>query len=61
MKFLDKWMEIENPEWDNPITKEHTGYVLTEKWILAQILRIPKIPLTDHMKVKKKENQTVDA
>jgi hypothetical protein len=26
-----------------PITKELTQYVLTDKWILAQKLRIPKI------------------
>jgi hypothetical protein len=36
MKFLDKWMELENSscitEWGNPITKEHTWYTLTDKW-----------------------------
>ena len=32
-----------HPEWGNPITKELTCYVLTDKWILAQKLRIPKI------------------
>jgi hypothetical protein len=32
-----------HPEWSNPITKELTQYVLTDKWILAQKLRIPKI------------------
>jgi hypothetical protein len=31
------------PEWGNPITKELTWYVLTDKWILAQKLRISKI------------------
>ena len=41
--------------------KEHTQYVLTDKWILAQKLRIPMIQLTDHMKFKKKENQSVNA
>jgi hypothetical protein len=30
-------------EWGNPITKELTWYVLTDKWILAQKLRIPKM------------------
>jgi hypothetical protein len=30
-------------EGGNPITKELTQYVLTDKWILAQKLRIPKI------------------
>ena len=50
-----------HPEWNNPITKEHTWYVLTDKWILTQKLRIPKIQFTEHMKVKKKEDQSVDA
>ena len=30
-------------------------------WILAQKLRIPKIQITDHMKLKKKEGQSVGA
>ena len=30
-------------EWGNPITKEDTWYAPTDKWILAQKLRIPKI------------------
>jgi flagellar biosynthesis/type III secretory pathway chaperone len=34
---------VYQPEWGNPITKELTQYVLTDKWILAQKLRIPKI------------------
>jgi hypothetical protein len=33
---------------------------LTEKWVLAQKLRIPKIKFTDHKKLKKKEDQIVD-
>ena len=49
-----------NTEWGNPIMKEHTWYALTDKWILAQKLRKPKIQLTDHMKLKKKEKQNVD-
>ena len=35
-------------------------YVLTDKWILAQKIEIPKIQLTDHMKLKKKEDQSVN-
>jgi hypothetical protein len=31
------------PECGNPITKEVTRYAVTDKWILAQKLRIPKI------------------
>ena len=33
---------------------------VTDKWILAQKLGIPKIQFTDHMKLKKKEDQSVD-
>ena len=43
----------------NPITKELTLYALTVKWILAQKLKIPKIKFPKHMKVKKKEDQSV--
>ena len=43
------------PECGNPVTKEHTWYVLTNKWILAQKLGIPKIQFTDQMKLKKEE------
>jgi hypothetical protein len=35
-------------------------YVLTDKWILAQKLRIPKIQDTKHMKLRKNEDQSVD-
>jgi hypothetical protein len=45
----------------NPITKEHTWYTLTDKWILALKLGIPWVQFTDHMKLKKKEDQSVDA
>jgi hypothetical protein len=44
----------------NPFPKEHTLYALTYKWILAQKLRIPKIQFAKHMKLKKKEDQSVD-
>jgi hypothetical protein len=36
-------------------------YALTDKWILAQKLGIPKIQFTDHIKLKKKEDQSVGA
>ena len=36
----------------------YTWHVLTE-WILAQKFRTPKIQFTDHMKIKKKEDQNV--
>jgi hypothetical protein len=34
--------------------------VTTVKWILAQKLRIPKIQFAKHMKVRKKEDQSVN-
>jgi hypothetical protein len=48
-----------HPKWCNPITKVHTRYTLTAKWILAQKLRLPKIQFAKHMKLKKKEDQSV--
>jgi hypothetical protein len=60
VKLLGKWMELENIILSE-VTKEHTWYALTDKWILAQKLRIPKIQFTDHMKLKKREEQSVDA
>jgi hypothetical protein len=48
-----------NPEWGNPITKELTWYALTDKWILAQKLRLPKIQFAKHKK-NKKEDQRMD-
>jgi hypothetical protein len=47
-------------EWGNPITKEHTWYTLTDKWKLTQKLGIPKIQFVEHMKLKKKEDQSVN-
>lgn len=44
------------PEWGNPIAKEHTWYVLSDKWLLVQKLQIPKIQFSDHMKLNKKED-----
>jgi hypothetical protein len=38
----------------------HGVHSYHDKWILAQKLRIPKIQSTDHMKLKKKEDQSVD-
>jgi hypothetical protein len=33
---------------------------VTDKWILAQKLRTPKIQFAEHIKLKKKEDQSVD-
>ena len=41
--------------------KEHIWFALTDKWTLAKKLRILKIQFTDHMKFKKKEEQSVSA
>ena len=49
-----------HPDYGNPITKEHTWYAVTDKWILAQKLRICNIQFAKHMKLKKKEDQSVD-
>ena len=56
-KLWRKWMY---PEWGNTITKEYTRYALTDKWILAQKLGIPKVQFAKYMKLKKKEDQSVD-
>jgi hypothetical protein len=50
-----------HPECYNPVTKEHTWYLLTDKLKLAQELRIPKGELTDHMNLRKKVDQSVIA
>jgi hypothetical protein len=44
-----------------PRNKGHTWYVLTDKWIVAQKLRIPTIQPTDHMEFRMKEDQGMGA
>jgi hypothetical protein len=44
-----------HPEFGNPITEEAIRYALSDKWILAQKHRIPKIQLAKHKKIKKKD------
>jgi hypothetical protein len=56
MKFLGKWMDLENIILNHPITREHTWYALTDKWILVQKLRIPKIQFAKDVKLKKEES-----
>jgi hypothetical protein len=66
MKFLGNWMEQENIilseriQSQNNIHGHNTNGSIPDKWILAQNLRIPKIQFTGHMKLKKKEDQSVD-
>ena len=62
MKFLGKWMDLEDIIL-NEVTqskKQVTLYALTDKWILFQKLRIPKIQFAKHKKIKKKEYQPLD-
>ena len=49
-----------HPKRVNPITKEHTRCVLIDKWILAQILGIPKIQFTDYINIMMKKDQSED-
>jgi hypothetical protein len=39
---------------------EYTWYALTDKWVLDQKLQITKIQFTNHIKLIKKEDQSVD-
>ena len=43
-----------HPEWSNSVTKDVTWYALTDKWILAQRLRIPRYNLQE---IQTQENQ----
>jgi hypothetical protein len=48
-------MELENILSGVTQIPKDTWYVLIDKWIFGQKLRIPLIQLTDHMKLNKKE------
>jgi hypothetical protein len=50
-----------HPYFDNTVTKDLTQYVLIDKWILCKRLRILTIQLPNHMKLKKKDGQSLDA
>ena len=43
MKFLGKWLDLEGIILSEVTQFKRTRYVLTDKWILAQKFRIPKI------------------
>ena len=62
MKFLGKWMDLEGIILSEVTQsqKNSLDMQLTDKWILAQKLRIPNIQFAKHMKLKKKEDQSVD-
>jgi hypothetical protein len=57
MKFLGKWMGLENILSDITQLQKNTCYALTDKWLLGKKLRTPKTQFTDHVKLKKKEDQ----
>ena len=61
MKFLGKWLELENIVL-NEVTQsqKNTRSIYSVKWILTPKLRILKIQFSDHMKLKNKEDQSVD-
>ena len=46
-----------HPKRGNPVSKDHSWYALTDKWILAQKLRIPKTQFTYQMMSKKEEGE----
>jgi hypothetical protein len=52
---------IYHSEWGNPDTKEHTWYVLTDKWILTQKLTMQMVQPTDNMEHRRKKDKGVDA
>jgi hypothetical protein len=64
MKFLGRRVDLENiilsEITQSQKNKHGILYPLTVEWILAQKFRIPKIQFTNHMKLKKKEDQSVD-
>jgi hypothetical protein len=60
MKFLGKWMEVENIILREVHQSQKNTHALTDTWILTQQFRIPKIQFIDHMKLKKKKDQSVD-
>ena len=54
VRILGKWIKLESILCEvTQSEKKHTWYVLTDMWILAQKLRIPKVQFTNHMKRNK--------
>ena len=60
IKFLDKWMELEHIILSE-VTESEKKTQGMHSLILAPMLGIPKLHFTDHMKLKKKEYQSVNA
>ena len=61
MKFLGNWTNIENIILSEVTQSQKTWYILTDKWILGIGCGIHTIPLTDHVKLKRKKDQRIDA
>ena len=59
MKFLDKWINLEDIILSEDTQPQKNTHALTDTWILTQQFRIPKIQFIDHMKLKKKKDQSV--
>jgi hypothetical protein len=61
VKFLEKWMDLEDIILSEITQSQKTHMIAhSDKWILAQKLRIPKIQFAKHMKLQK-EDQNMDA
>jgi hypothetical protein len=64
MKFLGKWMNLEDIILSGVTQSQKNTHgmhsLIIMYWILVQKLGIPKIQFTNHMKLKKKEDQSVD-
>jgi hypothetical protein len=62
MKFLGKWMDLEDIILSEVTQSQKNSHdIHSDKWRLAQKLRIPKIQFVKHMERKKKEDQSADA
>jgi hypothetical protein len=55
MKYLGKWVELKTIILSEVILSQKNAHAVTDKWVLAQELRIPKIQSTDHLNLKKNE------
>jgi len=55
-----EWTRKYHPEWGYSITEKHTIYALIDKQILAKKIELPIMQYTDHMKLRK-DDQNADA
>ena len=60
MKFIGKWMHLEDIVLSEVTQSQKNTHDVTDKQILAQKLRISKIQFVKHMKHKNKEDQSMD-